>query len=308
MEGQQNTLILLCEDSLEGIFTGVYEAYALRRPLSEIRLQAGEETTYRLFSEYRHVAPDAGKTEKVVRTLQRRFGMKDYEILCLALSSGDEDKAQAIFGTVAWGLKNGCRGRILSHLTNPDVHRVMEMSRYARNEMHHLQGFLRFQEIEGGILYAAIAPQNHVLPFLAEHFSDRFPMENFLIHDERRDMYAVHPAGKAWFLVAGDLGRGADAGGKSACGEDVGDADVVSAGACGVSSARVDVAGESACGEDTARENVAGAALTAEEEYYQELFCCFCHKISIKERKNLNLQRNLLPLHFRKYMVEFAEK
>ena len=206
--------------------------------------------------------------------MQRRFGMKDYEILCLALSSGDEDKAQAIFGAVAWGLKNGCRGGILSHLTNPDVHRVMEMSRYARNEMHHLQGFLRFQEIEGGILYAAIAPQNHVMPFLAEHFSDRSPMENFLIHDERRDMYAVHPAGKAWFLVAGDLGRGADDGGKGAGGEDVDDADVVS----------------------------------AEEEYYQELFCCFCHKISIKERKNLNLQRNLLPLHFRKYMVEFAEK
>lgn len=287
MEGQQNTLILLCEDSLEGIFTGVYEAYALRRPLSEIRLQAGEETTYRLFSEYRHVAPDAGKTEKVVRTLQRRFGMKDYEILCLALSSGDEDKAQAIFGTVAWGLKNGRRGGILSHLTNPDVHKVMEMSRYARNEMHHLQGFLRFQEIEGGILYAAIAPQNHVLPFLAEHFSDRFPMENFLIHDERRDMYAVHPAGKAWFLVAGDLGRGADAGGEDTVG-----ADVVSAG---------DVGAEAAPAERI-------AALTAEEEYYRELFCCFCHKISIKERKNLNLQRNLLPLHFRKYMVEFAEK
>lgn len=287
MEGQQNTLILLCEDSLEGIFTGLYEAYALRRPLSEIRLQAGEETNYRLFSEYRHVAPDAEKTEKVVRTLQKRFGMKDYEILCLALSSGDEDKAQAIFGTVAWGLKNGRRGGILSYLTNPDVHRVMEMSRYAHNEMHHLLGFLRFQEIEGGILYAAIAPQNHVLPFLAEHFSDRFPTENFLIHDEKRDIYAVHPAGKAWFLVAGDLGRGADAGGEDTVG-----ADVVSAG---------DVGAEAAPAERI-------AALTAEEEYYQELFCCFCHKISIKERKNLNLQRNLLPLHFRKYMVEFAEK
>lgn len=281
MAGQQNTLILLCEDSLEGIFTGVYEAYALRRPLSEIRLQAGEETTYRLFSEYRHVAPDAQKTEKVVRTLQRRFGMKDYEILCLALASGDADKAQAIFGTVAWGLKNGRGGGILSHLTNPDVHRVMEMSRYARNETHHLRGFLRFREIEGGILYAAIAPKNHVLPFLAEHFSDRFPMENFLIYDERRDLYAVHPAGKAWFLVAGDWERGG-CGGEDTAGQDT------------------------ACADAAPQERI--AALTAEEEYYQELFCCFCHKISIKERKNLNLQRNLLPLHFRKYMVEFAEK
>ncbi len=65
MEGQQNTLILLCEDSLEGIFTGVYEAYALRRPLSEIRLQAGEETTYRGGSHLAEKVRDEGLRDPV---------------------------------------------------------------------------------------------------------------------------------------------------------------------------------------------------------------------------------------------------
>ena len=43
-----------------------------------------------------------------------------------------------------------------------------------------------------------------------------------------------------------------------------------------------------------------------EEMQYRELFRHFCHKIAIKERKNLELQRNLLPLRFREYMIEFC--
>ena len=44
---------------------------------------------------------------------------------------------------------------------------------------------------------------------------------------------------------------------------------------------------------------------TCEEEIYAELFRHFCRRIAIKERKNLELQRNMLPLYFREYMTEF---
>lgn len=44
---------------------------------------------------------------------------------------------------------------------------------------------------------------------------------------------------------------------------------------------------------------------TEEEDKYAELFRYFCHRISIKERENLKLQRNMLPLKFRGYMTEF---
>ena len=44
---------------------------------------------------------------------------------------------------------------------------------------------------------------------------------------------------------------------------------------------------------------------TRGEELYAELFRHFCKRITIKERKNLELQRNMLPLYFREYMTEF---
>lgn len=196
-------IVLRCEDSLEGIFTGIYEAYALRMPHERIHLQTAEEENMRLFTVYRAVEPDSIKTEKVIRTLRTRFGEKDYMALCLAAAASSMEKAEAIYKTVVWGLSDRCRGSILEHLTNDNVRRTLELSRSAGNELHRMKQFLRFAELEGGVLYAVIAPKDNVLPMLTVHFADRLPMENFVICDENRNLYAIHPAGKDWFLMRG---------------------------------------------------------------------------------------------------------
>ena len=41
------------------------------------------------------------------------------------------------------------------------------------------------------------------------------------------------------------------------------------------------------------------------EAEYQELFKHFCKSLAVESRKNPKLQMNMLPLRFRKYMVEF---
>ncbi|MBO5283384.1 MAG: DUF4130 domain-containing protein, partial [Lachnospiraceae bacterium] len=41
---------------------------------------------------------------------------------------------------------------------------------------------------------------------------------------------------------------------------------------------------------------------------YEELFRYFCHKIAIKERKNLALQNQMMPKRFQKYTIEFTKK
>ena len=46
---------LICEDSLEGIFTGIYEAYALREGHEHVHIQIGEEENFRLFAVYLHI-------------------------------------------------------------------------------------------------------------------------------------------------------------------------------------------------------------------------------------------------------------
>ena len=48
--------------------------------------------------------------------------------------------------------------------------------------------------------------------------------------------------------------------------------------------------------------------LNEKEEDYPMLWKTFFHSITIEERKNTNLQRNLMPIHYRKYVTEFIEE
>lgn len=251
--------ILVCEDSQEGVFTGIYEAYARRLPLERVYIQIGEEAELRLFSEYCEVKADAVKAAKVGRTLAGRLGEEAYGQICYALLSTDEERGQAVYRTVVEALKAPrSAGSIMDRLTDDSVRKVFELSRRVGNEIMREKEFLRFQELENGVLYAKIGPVNRVLPYIMPHYSNRFPKENFVICDDKRKLFGVHPAGQEWFIAQGDLLQ-----------------------------------------EES-------LVYSEKEDKYRELFIHFWHKIAIKERKNLKLQQNMLPLRFQEYMTEFG--
>lgn len=250
--------VLLCEDTQEGIFTGIYEAYEKKFGLSTIRIVVGEEAELRLFAVYHRVAPDSEKAVKVARTVSALAGADVYRQLCMALSTTDPQKGQAVFKTIELLLKERQSAKqIMDRLANPYVHKIFELHRNLQNEVHHLIEFIRFQELENKVLYTRIGPYNDVVIYLMPHFADRFPLESFMIYDEGRNLLGVHPASEEWYLIRG---------------------------------MQIDQS---------------QFVYSDEEEKYRELFRTFCHKIAIKERKNLDLQRNMLPLRFREYMVEF---
>jgi len=268
--------ILICEDTQEGVFTAIYEVYAGRYPRESVRLQVKEDENFRLFAEYIRITTDVTKAVKVMRTLREKFGEDAYKDICLALTTEDSEKAQAVYRTVELGLRMlgaenyGAKSqrtvRIMDRLADDNVRKVMELSRAANNELLHLRGFLRFQELKNGILYAKIGPRDNILSLLAPHFADRFSAENFMIYDHKRDQMVVHPAGGDWYMIHG------------VCSEISGDIEEM------------------------------GRDYSVKEEEYQELFRFFCHKISITERENRKLQIGMLPLRFQKYMMEFMPK
>ena len=53
------------------------------------------------------------------------------------------------------------------------------------------------------------------------------------------------------------------------------------------------------------RLGIIGEELAEREVDYQNLYRHFVDKIAIADRKNYGLQRNMLPIRFRKYMTEF---
>lgn len=168
--------VFICEDSLEGIFTGVYDACASQLGHRNIRLATGEPENYELFSEYIHVTPSADKTGKVIRTITSRFGMQFYESIYQAAMSGEPssgrkmDKADAIYETILLALASGDGQKVLLSLGEPCVYRIFELCRATNREAcHHLE-FLRFSELENGVLFATIHPKDNVLPLSGRAF------------------------------------------------------------------------------------------------------------------------------------------
>lgn len=202
----QQQLILRCEDSLEGIFTAIYDAFVYKNRMKgeyadNISIAVGQEGNQTLFSTEIVVSTDLDKAQKTIRTIQNRLGYSVYGTLFHALCHYDTERASVVLGYLVRGFKKGsCVGE---HLSDPYVMRVMELSRKVSNEQHKFLGFLRFSDM-GKFLYAKIEPKCNILPLILEHFSDRYPNENFIIFDERRNYSLVHPAFGPCFFAAGE--------------------------------------------------------------------------------------------------------
>lgn len=198
------TVVFVCENSIEGILTGVYDAWveALASGLghAHCRLQT-ELNQSELFCVYQKTPADTEKAGKVIRTLRRRLGEEVYECLCYAMASHEPDKADAVYKTIAAGLSMKQGFRVLDKVTDPYVARCFELKRNVGGEIHRELEFLRFRELENGVLFAKIHPKNDVLMYLGPHFSDRLPLENFLIYDINRRKALFHEKKKEWYLM-----------------------------------------------------------------------------------------------------------
>lgn len=254
-----NQKILVCGSAPEGIFSAVYYAYEYKLNPNTTKIKTDEINNYELFAEYIDVKTDFEKAAKVDRTIAKRFDPISYSYLWYALYSQEKENADAIYHTIARGLAKAYQGILVNYLQDPYVLAVSKMRQNVWCEAHHYMGFVRFRELKNRILYSEIEPKNHVLPIIAEHFADRFPKENFIIKDKKREIYVIHEAGKK-VVFHQEAGKGIE---------------------------------------------VSEEEYSREELEIQNLFRIFHKSIAIKERKNKELQRQLLPLRFRDNMVEF---
>lgn len=198
-------VVFQCEDSTDGIFTGIYDAWDSRVGHRNVKLEAGRENDMELFSEYRRVETDGVKAGKVAATIRRKLKADVYEQIYNATLSREKDKAEHIYRTVVMGLYMPDGENIMQNLSNYSVRRVFECSRRAGHEAHQFTGFLRFSELKNKVLFAQIEPENKVLPLIGDHFSDRFPLEDFLIYDKTHQMFLAHAANRPWMLISGEV-------------------------------------------------------------------------------------------------------
>lgn len=198
--------VLLCPDSLEGIFTSVYEGWIWGARGMEVAILVEEPENMELFCTYIKVTPDMEKTQKVARTIQKRLGWYVYETLCYVAAARHKEKGTVILKVLLQAMTKGKNDRrIMDKLTDPYVNLASKLRIRVWHELHRYYGFVRFTQT-GGVLFSKIAPENDLLALLSSHFADRFPQENWVIYDENREKALVHQAGKPCYIRS-DLGK-----------------------------------------------------------------------------------------------------
>lgn len=194
-----NQIIYLCEDTPDGVFTAIYDAWAAhiaeeRQPM----LQVERNHAMQLFADYVYVQTNLDKAVKVARSVRNKIGQNAYDMIYHAALSYETDKIGVIYRFLKMGFRYG---QAVTAMHGDDtVCRLFELKRSVGNEAHFFREFVRFHDT-GKALISRINPKNQVLPIIAYHFTDRFPEENFVILDENHEMGLFHEKGVPWYLA-----------------------------------------------------------------------------------------------------------
>lgn len=102
----------------------------------------------------------------------------------ISFQRGDKNILKEIMLYIAHYLKNPLD---INNITIDYILEVKASVKKVTSETHRMKGFIRFQELSDGTLYAEIAPKHNVLPLIYKHFVNRLPSQIWVIHDTLRD-------------------------------------------------------------------------------------------------------------------------
>ncbi len=148
--------------------------------------------------------------------------------------------------------------------THTSIRYLDTLSRKVGFEAHRFTGIIRFRILEDGLQYAPLEPDYNIIGYCAEHFKSRLKNQQWILHDLRRN-YALY-----WdrsHLRTIDIDDGF--------------------------SNHILKHGE-----------IPDSEMSHEEKYYQNLWKTFHTAIANPSRENLNLQRQLMPQRYWKYLPE----
>lgn len=192
--------VYLCDNSIEGILSGVYVAWTSKKGHDHVILRLKDDgATMDLFSQYEEVDSNSEIAGKVISAIQNKISEEAYETVYKAALSNDTDRADKIYRFLIYGFHIGAP--VIHMLQIQAVYDIFQMCRFVDNETHLLTGFVRFVEMEGNLLVSRIGPKNDVTVLLAPHFADRLSGENWVLYDEKRNRAALHPAHRPWYLT-----------------------------------------------------------------------------------------------------------
>ncbi len=185
----------LYDGSFEGFLTCIYDHYYKEKASGIFSSENYQPSMLNLFIE---VETDGEKASKVYTAIETKISSYDLQRIYRVFLSSIDNREALLLNYIRLGFKEGSKISLLHG--NPYVSPVEKAEKKVTFEVHRLFGLLRFSVLESGILYAVIEPDHDILEFLADHFSDRYKNDPFIIHDQRRNKALVAQSGQ-WYIT-----------------------------------------------------------------------------------------------------------
>lgn len=189
-------MIYLYDGSFEGLLTAIFEAYNRHeipeRILSEANYQPG------ILDEYLLIKRDDAKAERVYNSIRTKISPTSLENIYYTYLSEYDETGTWIYQYVKLGLVMG--KKVEMHLSDDRALRIHKTNLKVTCEMHKLLGMLRFNRLSNDIFYAPLEPRYNIVSLIAPHFAERMPDQNWVIHDVKRRIAAVHNQ-EGWFMT-----------------------------------------------------------------------------------------------------------
>ncbi|NLB91252.1 MAG: DNA metabolism protein [Clostridiales bacterium] len=192
---EKHNWILLYDGTLAGFYSCVHMCITKKTEPICIWSPEKEQTSF-FFTQWIHT--EEKKAYKVRKSIQKNMGTIALELIESVFYSCLEEKEKKLLLFICEGYRQG--PLLLKALDHPLVYPLYTAQRHLYREVHNYTGFVRFEEIilepEGKtLLVSTIEPKNFVLPFLLDHFKNRFEEENWLIFDKPHQMALCYEKG-----------------------------------------------------------------------------------------------------------------
>ena len=182
---------LIYDGTFEGLLTSIYEAFYLREIIDGIYTK--KEYTPNFLTQVEVITTNYEKYEKVINGISNKISRESLENIYYAYLSELPGISKIIYNYVKQGFR--LKSKIDMHLHLPEVSSILKARSKVNWEVQRFVGFARFTLL-GDIYYSKIEPDHNITELLAPHFSERLPLEKWVIHDTLRNIAAIHFEGK----------------------------------------------------------------------------------------------------------------
>jgi probable DNA metabolism protein len=181
-------LVYVYDGSFEGLLTSIFEAYYRKEQPDAVLPENNIQTD--LLAAYAYIKTDPSKSDRVYASIWKNISEDALKNVYYTFLSEDPDAGTLIYRYLRLGWRMG--SKVDDHLTDDTVFKVLDICRKVGHEVHIMTGFVRFRQVQGGLFYSSISPDNNIIELLAPHFAERLSDQKWIIHDVKRELAALY--------------------------------------------------------------------------------------------------------------------